>query len=179
MEFNEKTLSISQVYRGKVISVHEDEVELTNGRISKREIVEHPGAVCISALTKENKLLFVEQYRYACSRALLELPAGKLNMGENPLEAGKRELMEETGAIGYEYIDLGWTYSSPGYSSEIIYTYFCRVKEFKDLLLDEDEILRVKEIPFDIAIGMVSENKIYDAKTQIAILKTTEYLNKI
>ena len=103
---------------------------------------------------------------------MLELPAGKLEKGSTPLENGKRELREETGAEGYSYISLGQVYPSPGYTDEIIHLYCCRVKEIGDSCPDEDEFLNIIKIPLDKAAEMVLNNQIPDAKTQVAVLKT-------
>ena len=92
-----------------------------------RNVVEHPGGVCVAALTEKNELLFVRQFRYPYGEVVLELPAGKLEKGSTPLENGKRELKEETGAAGFGYLSLGKLYPSPGYTDEIIHLYFCRV----------------------------------------------------
>ena len=151
-------------------------MELTEKTIdskkTKREVVRHPGGVCIAALDRENDLLFVKQFRYPYAEEVLELPAGKLEKGSTPLENGKRELREETGAEGYSYISLGQVYPSPGYTDEIIHLYCCRVKEIGDSSPDDDEFLNVIKIPLEKAVEMVLNNQIPDSKTQIAVLKT-------
>ena len=119
----EKTLSTQQIFNGKVISLQVDEVELPNGKKAKRELIKHPGAVAIIAITDENKLVLVEQYRKALQRTIVEIPAGKLEKGEEPLECAKRELEEET---GYECksIELVTSfYTSPGFADEIVHVY--------------------------------------------------------
>ena len=177
MELFEKTLDSREIFDGKVIRVTLDEVELENGRTAEREVVGHPGGVCIAALTENDELLFVRQFRYPYKEVVLELPAGKLEKGQSPLENGKRELLEETGAVGASYISLGKLYPSPGYCAEIIHLYFCRVAEFKNTNPDEDEFLKVEKIPFDRAVEMVLNNMIPDAKTQAAVLKTAMLRN--
>lgn len=172
MELFEKTLNSKEIYSGRVINVTVDEIELENGHKSTREVVGHPGGVCIAALTGDDELLFVRQFRYPYKEVVLELPAGKLEKGQNPLENGKRELQEETGAIGSGYCSLGKLYPSPGYCQEIIHLYFCRVEEFESANPDEDEFLKVEKIPLDTAVEMVLNNQIPDAKSQTAILKT-------
>lgn len=109
---------------------------------------------------------------------MLELPAGKLEKGQNPLENGKRELLEETGAIGREYVTLGQLYPSPGYCGEIIHLYFCKIDHFEKQQLDSDEFLNVERIPVDKAVEMVLANEIPDSKTQVAILKTAALLKR-
>ena len=103
MELNEKTLSESVKFDGNLIKVSVAQVELVNGKKAKREVVRHRGGVCIAALTENDELLFVKQFRYPFSKVLLELPAGTLEEGKDPLEEGKRELKEETGAVGEDY----------------------------------------------------------------------------
>lgn len=178
MKLFEKTLSSKEIYNGKIINVVKDTVELENQKIAFREVVNHPGGVCIAALTENNELLFVKQFRYPYKEVVLELPAGKLEKGQNPLENGKRELQEETGAIGTDYFSLGQLYPTPGYCGEIIHMYFCRVKSMGDTCFDEDEFLNIEKIPVDKATEMVLNNQIPDAKTQAAILKVAMLLNK-
>lgn len=176
MNLIEKTLSKNYVYKGKIINLRVDEAELPNGRKTKREVVEHPGGVCIAALTEKDELLFVRQFRYPYMKVLLELPAGKINTGEDPLTCGKRELKEETGAIAEGYCSLGNLYPSPGYTGEIIYLYLAKGLSYGDLCPDDDEFLEVERIPLEKAAQMVLNNEITDAKTQIAVLKV--YLKK-
>lgn len=176
MELNEKTLSESVKFDGNLIKVSVAQVELVNGKKAKREVVRHRGGVCIAALTEDDELLFVKQFRYPFSKVLLELPAGTLEEGKDPLEEGKRELKEETGAVGENYISLGKMLSSPGWCSEIIHLYFCKVKSFGEICPDEDEFLNTEKIPISDAKKMVLSNEIEDAKTQIAVLKLCNYL---
>ncbi|MDE7390379.1 MAG: NUDIX hydrolase, partial [Lachnospiraceae bacterium] len=131
-----------------------------------------PGGVCVAALTDETELLFVRQFRYPFGETILELPAGKLEKGSTPLENGKRELLEETGAVGYNYVSLGMQMVSPGFCNEVVHLYMCRVSEFKHQQLDEDEFVNVEKIPLDKAVEMVLNNQIFDGKTQTAVLKT-------
>lgn len=179
MRLTEKTIESQSVFKGKVIHVKLDKAELENGETAMREVVEHPGGVCIAALNDKNELLFVRQFRYPYKEIVLELPAGKLEKGQNPLENGKRELLEETGAIGREYMTLGKLYPSPGYCGEIIHLYFCRIDHFERQQLDEDEFLNVETIPLEKAEEMVMNNEIPDAKTQVAVLKTAAIIRKL
>ena len=176
MLLTEKTLSTSDIFNGKILHVIHDEVELEDGSRSMREVVRHPGGVCVAALDSEDNLLFVRQFRYPYSEVVLELPAGKLEKGSTPLENGKRELLEETGAEGYSYISLGAVYPSPGYTNEIIHLYACRIGSQGESQPDEGEILNAEKIPLDKAVEMVLNNLIPDAKTQIAVLKTSMLL---
>lgn len=172
MELTEKTLSSKSVFDGRILHITLDEIELPNGKKSKREVVNHPGGVTVAAIDENNNLLFVRQFRYPYKEVVLELPAGKLEKGSTPLENGKRELMEETGAEGYSYISLGQLYPSPGYTSEIIHLYACKVKSQGSSNPDDGEFLNVEKIPLDKAVEMVLNNQIPDAKTQVAVLKT-------
>lgn len=179
MKLYEKTLETNEIFDGRVIHVTVDKVELENGKTSMREVVGHPGGVCVAALTENDELLFVRQFRYPYKEVLLELPAGKLERGQSPLENGKRELLEETGAVGKEYITLGKLYPTPGYCGEIIHIYFCKIDHYEQQKLDEGEFLNVEKIPLSKAVEMVLNNEIPDAKTQTAILKTAMLINKL
>lgn len=178
MELFEKTLESKEIFDGRVINVTLDKIELQNGKHSTREVVNHPGGVCIAALNEKNELYFVKQYRYPYHEVVLELPAGKLEKGQTPLENGKRELKEEVGAIGKEYVSLGQLYPSPGYCAEIIYLYFCRIDSLGDACPDENEFLNIETIHIDKAVEMVLNNQIPDSKTQVAILKTAMLIKK-
>ena len=176
---NEKTLKDTTVFDGHLIRVHVDDVELDNGMVAKREIVSHPGGVSVAILTEKNELLFVKQFRCPYQEELLELPAAKLEPGEDPFEAMKREQLEETGTTGKNYISLGNLYPTPGYCGEIIRLWACRVdKETGELSLDPDEFLQTLRIPLDKAVEMVLHNEIPDSKTQVGILKTAALVEK-
>lgn len=179
MKLFEKTISEETIYTGRIIRVHVDDVELENGKTAKREVVEHPGGVSVAVLTEENQLIFVRQFRYPYHKVLLELPAGKLEPGEDPFEAMKREQMEETGTRGENYISLGEVYPTGGYCGEIIRLWACRaVGEQAELRLDEDEFLSTELIPLEKAVEMVCSNEIPDAKTQIGVMKTAYLVKK-
>ena len=171
MNLNEQPLSADYKYRGRIINLRVDTALLPNGSSATREVVEHPGGVCVAALTENGCLLFVRQFRYPYQKVLLELPAGKLDPGEDPLEAGKRELREETGAEAARYESLGELYPSPGYCGEIIHLYAATGLTFGQMSPDEDEFLEVEKIPLEEAARMVLDNEIADAKTQAAVLK--------
>ncbi len=170
-DLTEKTIKKNLVFDGRVLHVYNDEVSLPDGNRAMREIVDHQGGVCIGALTEDNELYFVRQFRYAYNEVTLELPAGKLEKGQTPLENGKRELLEETGCIGYSYVSLGALYPSTGYTNEIIHLYACRVKSVGDMRPDEDEFLNVEKIPLEKAVELVLNNMIPDSKSQVLILK--------
>lgn len=172
MKLFEKTIGSKTLFEGHIITVLHDDVELENGKTAKREVVAHNGGVCVAALTEQDELLFVRQFRYPYKEVLLELPAGKLEKGEDPFEAMKREQMEETGTAGEHYIPLGNLYPTPGYCGEIIRMWACRVSGKGRMNLDDDEFLEVERIPLKKAVEMVLNNEIPDSKTQVGILKT-------
>ncbi len=178
MDFREKTIENKEIFKGHILGLRKDVVSLPNGKTAFREVVEHPGAVCVAALTQDKEIVLVKQYRYAVSNLILELPAGKLEKDEIPLAAAKRELTEETGIIGEDFKSLGYIYVSPGYSSEIIYLYTCKVEAKNEMNLDEDEFLEPVYLKFDLALKMVLDDEIHDAKTQICILKLARHLAK-
>lgn len=176
MDFTEKPLKQDYLYRGKIVNLRVDNAELPDGTTALREVIEHPGGVCVAALTEKEELLFVEQFRYPYMETVLELPAGKLEYGEDPFEAGKRELLEETGAAAKNYRDLGKLYPTPGYCGEIIHMYLAENLTFSEQHLDEDEFLEVRRIPLETAFQMVMCNEIRDSKTQVGILKTYQLI---
>ena len=167
----ERMLDSDILYEGKILTLKKDRVELEDGTISAREVVVHNGGVAVAALDDEDNMLFVRQFRYPYGEEVLEIPAGKRELSEPPLECGKRELEEETGFCARHFEELAVLYPTPGYCSEIIHVFYA-----KDLFpahqhLDEGEFLSVEKIPFSEALQMVMDGKIPDAKTQLAILK--------
>ncbi len=172
MDFTEKTLSEKPIFEGRIINVHLDEIELPNGKKSTREVVEHNGGVCVAALTDEGKLKFVRQYRYPYHRNLLELPAGKLEKGEDPLEAGLRELEEECGVKAQKVIPMGQVFPTVAYCSEIIHLFLATSLTKTKQNLDDGEFLDVLEIELDEAVRMVMDGEIADSKTVALVLKT-------
>ena len=172
MNLEEKQLNSNYIFNGRIINLRQDTVLLPNGKTATREVVEHPGGVCVAALTDDDELLFVRQWRYPYGEETLEIPAGKRDSkDEDPLECGKRELQEETGATAQRFIDLQPLYPTPGYINEIIYCYLATGLNFGEQNTDEDEFLEVKKIPIEKAVEMILNGEIKDAKTQTAILK--------
>ncbi len=168
----EKTLARHDLYDGKVLKMHVDDVELENGAAATREAVDHPGGVCIGAMTDAGEILMVRQYRYPYKEEVTEIPAGKLDPGEDPAEAAKRELREETGCTGKDWQFLGNIYPSPGYTNELLRMYTCRVDgALKEQDLDEDEFVDVEKMPLSTALKLVNEGRLPDAKTQILVLR--------
>ncbi|MGE6258912.1 NUDIX domain-containing protein [Heyndrickxia sporothermodurans] len=181
-KFEEKTLKTEKIFDGKVIKLQVDDVKLPNGHTSKREIVKHPGAVAILALTSENKIILVEQYRKPMDRALVEIPAGKLEPGEEPAGTAERELEEETGYECKNLEHLISFYTSPGFADELIHLYIATgiTKKENPKSADEDEFVELIEATLEEAIQLIKEQKIYDAKTAYAIqyLQLKEALSK-
>src|SRR5690606_35813809 len=131
-----------------------------NGKTSSREIIKHPGAVAVIAITEEEKILLVEQYRKALERTLIEIPAGKLEKGEDPRESAKRELMEETGYTCENLEHITSFYTSPGFANELVHIYQATgLKQERELQLDEDEFVSVMEVTYDEALNLVKEQK--------------------
>ncbi len=174
----EKTLTEKSIYDGKIIRVHVDEVELPDGRKSIREIVEHSGGVCVAALTEEKELFFVRQFRSPFKRELLELPAGKLEKGENPMAAGIRELEEECGVVADKVIDMGTIYPTVAYCSEIIYLFAATGLHSVNQHLDEGEFLSVEKISLERAVEMVMAGEVSDAKTVALVLKVARLVEE-
>ncbi len=170
-EFEEKSISSECIYDGIVLQLYRDEVKLPNGGESIREYCKHNGGVCVVAITDEDEVLLVEQYRYAQHKLLTELPAGKLEGSEDPDKAVIRELKEETGAECGKITYLGEMYPSPALMDEIIYMYLAEDLKFGEQKLDEDEFLSCKRVHIDTLVDMILKGEIKDAKTQTAVLR--------
>lgn len=170
MNFIEKTISQKNIYQGKVVSLDLHDVELTNGKISEREVIRHQGGVCILPITREGKVYLVKQYRKPFECEIFEAPAGKLEKNEAPEACAVRELKEETGLKASKLTFLTQMYPTPGYSNEIIYIYKAEELEQGDMQLDEDEFMDVYQYTLDEAFEFIKIGVIKDAKTIIAIL---------
>lgn len=171
MDFEEKTLNSKVVYEGKVITVIKDDVEVADGHKSFREVVLHSGGVVILALKDDNTILMVKQYRYPLKHVNLELPAGKLEHGENPDDACKRELEEETGYRAKTWKSLGFINTTPGICTEKLYLYMAKDLEFVGEHPDEGEILKTFEYKLSDVFEMVNNGQINDAKTICALVR--------
>ena len=170
--FEEKKLSSDKKFDGNIISLSVDTVRLPNGREATREVVHHPGAVCVVPLTEKNEVVLVRQYRYPFARVTLEIPAGKLDSPtEDHREAALRELSEETGAECKSIEFIGELHTSPAILDEIIYMYVARGLDFEDQHPDDDEFLSVVRMPIEDIVKMIVSGEIKDAKTQAAVLK--------
>ena len=176
MELYEKTLNEEYAFKGKIINLRLDTVELPDGAKAGREIVEHNGGICVLPIDDDMNTYVVKQWRSPYKEVVTEIPAGKRDGNEEPLSGGKRELKEEIGAIANEYIFLGELYPSPGYCGEIIYMYLARGLTFENQDLDEDEFLNVEKMPFKQLVQMVLNGEIKDAKTIAAVLKADKII---
>ncbi len=168
---HETQLSSELLYDGKIIRVERDIVQLEDGSEATREVVRHPGGVCVLALTDQEEALIVRQFRYPYREVTVEIPAGKLEYGEDPETCGKRELLEECGCTADSFTYLGKLYPTPAYNTEIIRFYLATGLHFGQQALDEQEFLDVERIPFEELLDAVLRDEIPDAKTQTAILK--------
>lgn len=168
MDYIEKTVQKNYVYNGKIINLRCDDALLPNGQPCKREIIEHPGGSCV-LYVEDGKILFVRQYRYAYEESLYEIPAGKLERGEDPTIAAARELEEEAGVKAKELQLLYVIYPTPGYTDEKIYIYRAQGGKRVTSHLDEDEFLDVEYIPAEKVKEMLKNGEIRDAKTIIAL----------
>lgn len=167
--FIEKTISRDTIYKGKIIDVKLDQVSLPNGKTSSRELVFHPGAVAVIALTEEGKIPLVRQFRKPLERNLVEIPAGKLEKGEDPKTCALRELEEETGYRAESLEHVASYYTSPGFSDEIVHLYFSNQLTKGKPQPDEDEFVELMEVTLQEAEDLLLKKEIYDAKTVYAL----------
>ena len=179
MPHSETTLSSQEIFAGRVIRVTLDTVRLENDKTSTREVVHHHGGACVLPLDDAGNVTLVRQFRYALGEELWELPAGKLEKGEDPFEAAKRELGEECGLTADRYTDLGVIYPTVGYDNEKIYLWAASGLHPVPQHLDEDEFLDVVKLPLEQAVQMVMDGTIRDSKTQIGLLKAALLRDKL
>lgn len=179
-KFEEKTIATKKIFSGRIIDVQVDDVTLPNGETSKRELVKHPGAVAIIPITKDNKIVFVEQYRKPLEKSLVEIPAGKLEPGEKPEITAVRELEEETGYTANNLTYLTSFYTSPGFADELMYIYLTSDLEklVEPVAGDEDEFVELIELTLEEAKEYVEQQRIHDAKTNYAILYLEHYFKE-
>ena len=168
MTFEEKTISSEMIYEGRIINLRKDKVTVVNGT-SYREIVEHNGGAVLAAITDEGRMVMVRQYRKPAGKVMFEVPAGKIDPGEDPIVTAGRELKEETGYTAGDIRYLARFYTSVGYSEEVLYLYLCRDLEPGETDFDENEALDIEERDIEELHEMVMRGEIDDAKTLIAI----------
>ena len=161
----ERTVTRRDVYDGRVVQLHVDEVELTNGKQTIREVVEHADAVVVLPIDQSGRALLVRQYRYPIGKDLLEAPAGGIDPGEAPDQAAQRELQEEIGHRAGRLDPLGGFWTAPGFCTEYMYTYLARDLSESSLAPDEDEDIAVERHSLDSIREMIRDGRIIDAKT--------------
>lgn len=171
MIYEEKTVSSEKVFEGRIIKVKVDKVKMPDGSTSTRELVEHPGGVGIVAMTDNDEIILVKQYRKPLDKVIYEIPAGKLDPGEHHRTCGIRELEEETGLSAKVFDYMGFIYPSPGFTDEITHVYLAKELTQGETHPDDDEFLDVEKVPFERALKMVIDGEINDAKSVFGILK--------
>ncbi len=178
MKLEEKTLSSTEIFDGVAIHLFKDEILLPNGNTGVREIIRHPGAVCVLPITEQGDIILVNQFRYALNKVTLELPAGKLEKGEEPRLAALRELSEETGLSAENLEFVGDLYTTPALIDEVIHMYIATGLTEGEQHLDEDEFVNTVTMPLSQAVEMVMNGEIKDSKTQTVILKAERLMRR-
>ena len=178
MGLNEKTLASEQIFDGRLLKVYRDEVELTSGRTSIREFVHHPGGAAVVALDGEGNVYLERQFRYPYHKVVTEIPAGKLEPGEDPADAIRRELKEEIGAEAGRWDALGHIMPSVGYTDEMLYLYLARDLTFGERHLDQDEFLEYFKLPFGEALAQAADGRINDGKTVAALFRAEKLMRE-
>ena len=176
MHLQETTLKSDVVYEGPIFTITHDTALLEDGTQAVRDVLRHHGGVCVIPITDNNEILMVKQFRYPFRTVTREVPAGKLEKGEDHAQCGRRELLEETGCTCTEYIYLGEMLPTPAYNSEVTHMYLARGLSYSAQKLDEDEFLDVEKLPLSEAVELVMQGKIRDGKTQLVILKAARIL---
>ncbi len=176
MDLTEKRLSRKEIFQGHIVNVHIDTVELPNGAEATREVVDHPGGVAVLALHEDQTVSLVRQFRYPFQAVVAELPAGKLEYGEDHRAAALRELEEEVGAKAGKLTYLGCLYASPGFCTEVLHMYLAQDLELGACHPDEDEFLETERVPFSTLVEQVMRGELKDAKTVALVLKAKVYL---
>lgn len=176
MNYEEKTMKSERVYEGKIVNLRIDTVELPDKKYSKREIVEHPGSVGIIPITDDGHIILVKQFRKPVEKSLLEIPAGKIEINEEPKETAFRELYEETGFVASELEYLFEFYTSPGFSNEKMYLFVAKELVEGEAKPDGDEYIDVLKVKIEDSIKMILRGEIVDSKTIIGILYAQQYL---
>jgi ADP-ribose pyrophosphatase len=169
-DLEEKCISGEEVFHGKLLSVRRDVVRLPDGSEGVREYIRHPGAVLIVPLFDDGRVLLERQFRYPHHREFIEVPAGRMEPGEEPLVTAKRELLEETGYVASEWSHLGVLCTSIAFSDEAIQMFVAKGLEKREAKLDAGEFLEIFTLPLEEAVAMVKDGKITDAKTMVALL---------
>ncbi|SMB98546.1 ADP-ribose pyrophosphatase [Thermanaeromonas toyohensis ToBE] len=170
MLLEEKCLKSERIYSGKILNLRRDIVELPNGQQASREVVEHSGAIGVVALEGDGRVYLVRQYRYPIGQITLEIPAGKLEEGEDPLDCARRELKEEAGIEAKRWEPLLTFYTTPGFSNEIMHLFLATELSPREAAPDQDEFLQIVALPLEEALEKVRKGEIADAKTILGLL---------
>lgn len=165
----ERQLSSSEIYSGRAISVRVDTVEKPGGEVTTREVVEHSDCIAVVPVDSKGNVLLVKQFRYPVGRALLEVPAGGIEPGEDTLDSVKRELQEEIGYVPQKVEKLGGFYSAPGYGTEYLYTYLAQGLKPSRLVAEDTDEIDVVRVPLADIPGLIYSGQICDSKS-IAVL---------
>ncbi|MCZ2096911.1 MAG: NUDIX hydrolase [Anaerolineae bacterium] len=174
----ETVLETETIYEGRLVRLYRATVRLPNGETSIREIVRHPGAVAMVPLTPQGEVILVQQFRLPSGQIMLEIPAGTLKPGEDPLPAAHRELQEEIGLRPGRLTPLGGEFTAPGYTSEFIHLFLAEDLEPAPLAVDDDEFLETVTLPLDEALQRVESGAIQDGKTITALLLVARRLGR-
>lgn len=177
-DLNETVIASEAAFLGRLVKVYVETVRLPDGQQARREIVRHPGAVALVPLLPDSTVLLVRQYRHAAGQVLLEIPAGTLEPGEDPLQAAARELQEETGYWPGRLERLTAEYTAPGYTTELIHLFLATELIESRLAADDDEFLEVVRLPFAEALRRVEAGEIQDGKTMIGLLLAARRLGQ-
>jgi len=178
MGFYEKKLDENLMFKGRLLTVTVSHVELQDGTVARREVVRHPGGVCVVPVDKNGNVIAVRQYRYAVERELLEIPAGKLEAGEEPADCALRELSEETGCTAEKIVSLGILYATPGYCGERMHLFLATGLTDGEQHLDRGEFLSYERIPLDEMVAKALNGEINDAKTVGGLLRAKAWLEQ-
>lgn len=172
----EKTIQSETIYKGSILTLRKDIVQLHNGKKASREIIEHAPVAVIIPFEPPDTIYMIKQYRKPAEQILLEVPAGCMDAGENALDSAKRELKEETGFTANKWTELCEAYPSPGFTDEYMYFYLAQGLTKGETDFDEDENIEMEAVKFETALSLIKQKKILDGKTIIALLMAKEYL---
>lgn len=166
-----QVLTSREIYSGRVFDLREELVRLPNGHEMRLQLIHHPGAAAVVPLDADDHVLLLRQYRHATGRWLLEVPAGTLSGGESPAECARRELIEEAGHRAAKFRELGWIWTTPGFTDERIWLYLATGLEPAAQQLDDDEVMTLERLPFDEAVRRAASGEIEDGKSVCALLR--------
>ena len=174
-----KRLDRKTVFDGRVVHLAVDRVELPNGQTAELEVISHPGAAAMVPLSEDGEVLLVRQYRYATDSWLLEVPAGKLDPGEKPEVCAAREVEEEVGYRAGELIPLGWIWTTPGFTDEVIHLFAAFELEEVERRPEDDEVIELVRTPLATALELVWRGELNDAKSALALIHAAKRLGRL